>query len=202
MLRILAFDNFLKNNGGWAFDFGASIELGDRLELSLGVVDIGGMDWDVDPKIYTSNQIQTFDGIDVSEYISSDEEFVILDSIEALLDLTETNEVFSTTLPSKIYLGGKFKLNDMWSFGALIQSNGTGDRRANVIVFNGTARFSKFLSVGALYSFKSSNLSNIGLNVSMCAGPITGFLSTDNIFRIGSFKSTFSNLRAGLSIRI
>lgn len=197
-----SFDNFLKNNGGWAFDLGASMSLGDRLELSLGVVDIGGMDWDVDPKIYTSNQIQTFDGIDASEYITSDDEFVILDSIEALLDLTETNEVFSTSLPTKIYLGGKLKISDLWSVGALIQSNGSGDRRSNVVVLNGTVRLYKFMSVGGLYSIRSSNLSNIGLHLSMKAGPLTGFLSTDNVFRIGSFKSTFSNIRAGLSLRI
>ena len=197
-----SFDNFMKNNGGWAFDIGASIELMDKLELSLSLVDIGGMDWDVDPKTYTSNKIQTFDGIDVSEYITSDDEFVILDSIEALLDLEETNEIFSTTLPSKIYLGAKFKVSDLWSVGALVQSNGTGDRRSNVIVFNGTARVYEFLSVGALYSVKSSNLSNIGLYTSVNVGPVIGFLSTDNIFRLGSFKSTYSNIRAGLSISI
>ncbi len=197
-----SFDNFMKNNGGWAFDFGASVELMDRLELSLSVVDIGGMDWDVDPKTYTSNKVQTFDGIDVSQYITSDDEFVILDSIEALLDLEETNEIFSTTLPSKIYLGAKFKVSDLWSVGALVQSNGTGDRRANVVVFNGTAKVYDFLSVGVLYSVKSSNLANIGLLTSVNVGPVIGFLSTDNIFRLGSFKSTYSNIRAGLSISI
>jgi len=197
-----SFDNFMKNNGGWAFDFGASASLGESLELSLGIADIGGMDWDVEPKNYRSKKVQTFDGIDVSEYISSDDEFVILDSIEALLDLEETNEVFRTSLPSKIYLGGKFKISNLWTIGALIQSNGTGDRRANAIVFNGTARLYDFLSVGALYSFRSSNLSNIGLNASVKAGPVIGFVSTDNVFRLGSLKSTFSNIRLGLSVSI
>ncbi|MEM9545796.1 MAG: DUF5723 family protein [Bacteroidota bacterium] len=201
-VEAFSFDNFMQNNGGWAFDFGASFNVGDRLELTLSAVDIGGLDWDVDPKIYRSNEVQTFDGIDVSEYISSDDEFVILDSIEALLDLVETNEAFNTSLPTKLFLGGKFKISDLWSVGALVQTNGSGDRRSSVIVFNGTARLYSFLSVGVLYSYRSSNLSNIGLNISLNAGPVTGFLSTDNIFRIGSFDSTFSNLRAGLSIRI
>lgn len=197
-----SFDNFMKNNNGWAFDIGASVSLGDRLELSLSIVDIGSIDWDVDPKTYTSKKVQTFDGIDVSEYITSDNEFVILDSIEALLDLTETNEVFSTSLPSKIFLGGKFKISDLWSVGALLQSNGSGDRRANVFALNATAKLYKFLSVGAMYSIKSGNPANIGLHTSLHLGPVIGFLSTDNILRIGSFKSTNSNIRAGLSIHI
>jgi len=198
----ISFNNFMKNNGGWAFDFGASFNAGDKLELSLGIVDLGGMDWDVEPKIYTSTKVQTFDGIDVADYITSDEEFVILDSIEALLDLTETNEVFSTTLPAKMFLGGKFKVSDLWTVGTLIQSNGTGDRRANIIAFNGTAKLYDFLSVGAMYSIRSGNPANIGLHAVLSLGPVKSFLSTDNMFGIGSLSSKNSNLRFGLSIQI
>ena len=197
-----SFDNFMKNNSGWAFDVGASLTIGDRLELSMSVVDMGSIDWDVEPKTYASKMVENFDGIDVSKYITSDEEFVILDSLESLLDLTETNEVFNTSLPSKIYLGGKFKISDLWSVGALIQSNGSGDRRANVFALNGTAKLYSFLSVGAMYSIRSGNPANIGLHTSVHLGPLIGFLSTDNIFRIGSFKSTNSNIRAGLSIHL
>lgn len=197
-----SFDNFMSDNGGWAFDVGASLSLGDRLELSLSIVDLGSLDWNVNPKIYTSKKVQTFDGIDASEYITSEDEFVILDSLEALLDLTETNEVFRTTLPAKIYLGGKLKISDLWSVGALIHSNGTGDRRANVLALNTTARLYKFLSVGAMYSIKKGNPANLGLFTSLTIGPVNVFLSTDNIFRFGSFKSTNSNIRAGISIQI
>lgn len=197
-----SFDNFMKSNGGWALDLGASLNVGERLEVSLGIVDIGGMDWDVEPKNYSSKKVQTFDGIDVSEYITSDEEFVILDSVEALLDLEETNTVFRTTLPSKIYLGGRLKISNLWTLGALIQSNGSGDRRANVIAFNGTAKLYSFLSAGVMYSYKSGNPANIGLHTTVCIGPVRGFLSTDNLLRLGTFKSKNSNIRAGLSISI
>lgn len=195
-----SFDNFLKNNSGWAFDFGASLNVGDNLELSLGIIDIGGMDWDVEPKNYRSTKVQNFDGIDVSEYITNDEDFVLLDSLESLLDLTETNEIFSTSLPTKIYLGGTFKLSNLWTIGALVQSNGSGDRSNHVIAFNATARLYHFLSAGVMYSMKSGNPANLGLHTTLKIGPVIGFLSTDNMLRIGSFKSTNSNIRAGLSI--
>ena len=197
-----SFDNFMQSNGGWAFDFGASLDIGDRLELSLGVVDIGGMDWDLEPRTYQSTQVQTFDGIDVSEYITSDDEIVILDSLESLLDLTETNESFRTTLPTKIYLGGKFRISNLWTVGALIQSNGSGDRRLNVFALNATARLYKFLSVGVLYSMKSGNPVNLGIQTSLKVGPVIGFLSTDNMLRLGSLKNTNNNIRAGISIGI
>ena len=198
----ISLDNFMKNNGGWALDLGASMDIGDRLEVSLGIIDIGSIKWDVEPRTYRSSKVQTFDGIDVSDYITSDEEFVILDSLEALLDLTETNEEFSTRLPVRIYLGGILKLNDMWSVGALIQSSGVSDRRPNILSLNATAKISGLLSVGALYSVKSGNPANLGLLTSLNIGPVTGFLSTDNFLLLGSFKNKNTNIRAGLSIRI
>jgi hypothetical protein len=176
------------------------MDLGDRLEISLGIADLGGINWDLEPKTYTSNQIQTFDGIDVAEYITSDDEIVLLDSLETLLDLIETNESFSTSLPAKIYLGGNLKLTNLWSVGALIQSNGSGDRRINVLAINGTARLYSFLRVGVMYSMKNGNPMNLGLQTTVKVGPVIGFLSTDNLLRVGSFKSTNGNIRAGISI--
>ena len=198
----ISFDNFLSNNAGWAIDLGASLKVSDALELSLGMIDIGGIEWDVNPKIYTSKKVQTFDGIDVSEYITSDDEFVILDSIEVLLDLEETNEAFSTTLPMKIFLGCTFELNDMWTFGGLIQSNGSGDRRSNVLALNATARVFKFLSVGGMYSIKQGNPANIGLFGSFYMGPVVAFLSMDNVVKVGSFDSKNANARFGLTVQI
>jgi len=197
-----SFENFLSSNGGWAFDIGASANLGEKLELSLSILDIGGMDWDADPATYSSSTTQTFDGIDVSEYITSEEEFVILDSIESLLDLQETSTTFSTKLPTQIFLGGTFKLSDLWSFGAIVHSKGNGDRRENVLGLNATARLYKFLSAGVLYAIKNGQATNIGLHTSVKVGPVTGFLSTDSILKVGSLSSKNGTLRAGLSIKL
>ena len=197
-----SFDNFFSKNGGWAFDIGASLSMGDRLELSMSIIDVGSINWDVDPKIYSSKEIQYFDGIDIANYINSDDEIVILDSIENLLDLTETDTEFSTTLPTQIYLGARFKISDLWTVGGLIQSVGNGDRRANVLGLNATARVYSWLSAGVLYSAKTGNPANIGLSIKASAGPVIGFLSTDNVLNAGTFDGKNSNFRAGLSLRI
>lgn len=198
----ISFDNFLKNNTGWAVDLGASLQVNDALELSLGIVDIGGIKWDVDPKIYTSQKVQTFDGIDVSEYITSDDDFVILDSIEALLDLTETNDVFSTSLPVKIYLGGRLQLSNLWTVGGLIQSNGAGDRRSSVLALNATAKVFNFLSIGGMYSIKQGNPANVGLFGTLYMGPVVAFVSMDNVLKFGSIDSKTVNARFGLNVQI
>lgn len=201
-IQNFSFDNFFSNNGGWAFDLGASLSVGDRVELSLSVLDIGSINWDVDPKRYTSSGTQSFDGIDIANYINTDDEIVVLDSIESLLDISESNEAFSTTLPTQIYLGARFKINNFWSVGAIIQSVGNGDRRSNALGLNATANVYKWLSAGVLYSAKTGNAANFGLSLKAQLGPVIGFLSTDNILNAGSYDGKNSNFRAGLSLRI
>ena len=201
-IQNFSFDNFFSNNGGWAMDIGASMALGDRLELSLSVLDIGSINWDVDPKNYTSKGIQTFEGIDIANYINTEDEIVVFDSIENLLVITESSAGFSTTLPAQVYLGGRFKLSDLWTFGAMIQSVGNGERRANVMGINATASIYKWLSAGVLYSAKTGNPANFGLSIKTEVGPLIGFISTDNILNLGTFDRRNSNLRAGLSLRI
>jgi hypothetical protein len=201
-IQNFSFENFLSNNGGWAFDIGASVSLGDRIEVSLSVLDIGSIDWDVDPKSYSSKGVQTFDGIDIADFINTEDEIVVFDSLENLLEVTETSAGFSTTLPSQVYLGGRFKLSDLWTFGAMIQSLGNGERRANVMGVNATASIYKWLSAGVLYSAKTGNPANFGLSIKTEFGPLIGFLSTDNILNLGTFDGKNSNFRAGLSLRI
>lgn len=197
-----SFDNFLSSNGGWAFDLGASLSLSDRLELSLSILDIGSINWDIDPKRYTSNSSQFFEGIDIANYINTEDEIIVTDSIRELLQVEETNSPFSTPLPTQIYLGARLKISDLWTVGAIIQSIGNGDRRANVLGINAQANIYKWLSAGVIYSAKTGNIANLGFSATARLGPLSGFLSTDNIIKVGSFDGTNSNFRAGLSLRI
>ncbi|MFT6334047.1 MAG: hypothetical protein ACJATI_000779 [Halioglobus sp.] len=201
-IQNFSFDNFFSNNGGWAFDLGASLSVGDKLELSLSVLDIGSINWDVGSKRYSSQGSRSFDGIDIANYINTDNEIVVLDSLESLLDITETSTEFSTTLPTQIYLGARFKINNLWTVGAIVQSIGNGDRRTNVLGLNATASIYNWLSAGVLYAAKTGNVANIGISAAAKLGPLTGFLSTDNILKVGDFDGTNSNFRAGLSLRI
>jgi len=201
-LQNFSFDNFFSNNGGWAFDIGASLSVGDKIEVSLSVLDIGSINWDLEPKRYSSQGNQSFDGIDIVNYINSDDEIVVLDSIESLLDISESSAEFTTTLPTQIYLGGTLKISDVWTVGAIIQSVGNGDRRSNALGLNATMSVYKWLSAGVLYSAKTGNPANIGLNLKAQVGPVIGFLSTDNILNGGTFDGKNNNLRVGLSFRI
>lgn len=194
-------NNLFSNNGGWAFDLGASIDIG-KLELSASIVDIGSINWDAQTTIFSSNTTSTFEGIDVGEFINTEDGFVVLDSVEALLGLEESDASFSSSLPSQINLGVIYSINDQWAIGALARSIGTGDRNYSVLSFNVSTAINTYIHLGATYSIINGTTSNIGLNGKLKIGPVSAFLSSDNILQFADFRGQSSSLRAGLSISL
>jgi len=198
----LSFDNFMKGNNGWAFDLGASFDIGERLELSLSMIDIGSITWDTNAKSLTSKKVQTFDGIDLTKFVGTDDEIIVEDSIRALLGFVESNGDFSTTLPSQIYIGAKFQLSELWTLGALIHRMNYGGIARNAFALNATTQISVF-KVGVQYTARSESIFNIGINGSAKVGPVTGFLSLDNILSIPDPLATrHSSIRGGISVSL
>ncbi|MEE9439002.1 MAG: DUF5723 family protein [Saprospiraceae bacterium] len=197
-----SFDNFMTNNTGWAFDIGASLSIG-KIEMSLSIIDIGSIDWDKDVINYRTNSTVFLDGIDLSDLIINNQEISIADSLETILKFEESNNVFTTKLPTQIFLGGIVDISDKFSIGALFHSIGSEDRRSNAISLNVTTKINGFISAGILYAIKDSNVANFGIFGALKIGPVKGFLSTDNIFGIiSTTTSKESNIRAGLSLKI
>lgn len=192
--------NLLSANGGWAMDLGASVHLDDKLEISLGIVDIGYMRWTEDTKRYTSNQVAAFDGIDAGAFISSDDELFLEDSVRQLLSITEVDTSFTTYLPAQINLGARLKISELWTIGGVIRSTGAGDRRSQIIGLGANARLYPFLTVGGSYTIENGTFTSIGLHAIGKVGPLRGFVATDNLAGLFSDASRNVNFRAGLSL--
>ncbi len=200
--KSFSFDNFTSGNTGWAFDIGASVDLGDRIEVSLGVLDMGSITWDTDAKTLTSKKDQTFTGIDLSQYIGTDDDIIVEDSIRALLDFKETEGEFTSSLPTQVYLGGRLKLSDTWTVGALFHTTTFNEVSRTALALNATAKW-KIVSAGVQYTARSESAFNIGINGSLKLGPVVGFLTMDNILAISDPKAVhYASFRAGLSISI
>ena len=197
-----SFDHFMSGNGGWAFDVGASFDLGDRLELSLGILDLGSITWDKDAKTLKSKKNQTFDGIDLTSYIGTDDDILVEDSIRALLDFEETSGAFSSTLPSQMYLGARLQLSDMWTVGALLHTTNYQEKTRMALALNATTKW-KILRLGVQYTARSEGFFNIGLNGALHIGPVIGFLTADNILAIPDpFGVKYASFRAGVSVSL
>ena len=109
-------DNFepkvFGNNKGFAFDFGASLKVSDRLTVQTSVLNIGKINWEDEVYNYTSNGTVNFDGLDFKPILDEGDLEVdeILDTIANTFEFETTEDVFSSTLPSAFYLSGSYKL--------------------------------------------------------------------------------------------
>lgn len=197
-----SFDNFMSGNGGWAFDIGASMDLGDRVELSVGLLDIGSITWDQEATTLTSQRNQTFEGVDITQYIGTDDEIIVEDSIRALLDFEETQGSFSTTLPKQLYMGGRLRLTDMWTVGALLHTTTYQEKARTALALNATAKW-KMIRLGVQYTARSEGYFNIGMNGSLHLGPVVGFVTADNIIAAASpLGVQYASFRAGVTVSL
>ena len=201
-LQGFSFDNFLSGNSGWAFDLGASFDLGERLELSLGLIDIGSINWDTNATQLSSKKVQTFDGIDLTDYILTDDDIVLEDSIKALLDFEEQSATFSTALPRQVYVGGRLQLSDTYTVGALIHTTTYQDKTRTAIALNATATYG-VARIGLQYTARSESAFNIGANAALHIGPVIGFMTFENILALTDLtKTRYAAVRAGISVSI
>ncbi|HHH50286.1 MAG TPA: hypothetical protein ENK52_04835, partial [Saprospiraceae bacterium] len=114
------FSKLFSKNTGLAIDLGIDVAIGDKLKLSASVLDLGKINWTENTKTYTSKENFIYDGVDITDIIKSDSVSFegTLDTLDELFGFQESNLSYSTTLPMKFYLSGKYQFNEHWQFGA------------------------------------------------------------------------------------
>lgn len=180
---------FTKNTG-FAFDFGATIEVNDKITIAASVLDIGSIEWSEDTRNYTSNGQYTYDGLDISEAITGGDEDPDfgnpLDTIESIFRAVETNESYTVKLPSKFYLSGQLQLTEKLDVGAAFFTEKFRDQTFKALSFSGRYQVLKMLTVGATYAtlLEEEKHFNLGLNATVKVGPVQVFGTTDNIMSL------------------
>ena len=187
----ISFGKLFTKNTGLAFDLGAQLQVNDQLILSASVTDVGKINWKENVKNYQSEGSFTYEGLDITQIIRADSVSFegTLDTLDQLLDFTETNESYSTSLPTRFYLSGLYQLNDRWQLGAMVfgervptASSGNINEKINpAFALSGRAIINEYVSVGAVYSYRNNDFTNLGLNLRVAYGPVQFYALTDNI---------------------
>lgn len=202
------FDNFnasqlFSRNSGLAFDLGIHYRSG-KLELSASALDLGAqVDWTEDVRNYEIKGNYEFEGIEFAADILEDSTDFgsVLDTLEARFPITETFEGFSTTLPTRYYLGGQYHLNDTWRFGALLYMENEKEETQISTALSANVLLGKTFNVGATYALRADRADNLGLNAAVKLGPIQLVAATDNIITaIQPRNSHSANVRLGLNL--
>lgn len=181
------------SNLGFSVDIGAKYNISPQIEVSASVIDLGGIGWKSGITNLSHNGKFKWEGLNFSNSIDdTDQEYVpfsekienITDSIFSLLDFDINNNNFSTGIPTKVYIGGKYKLNDTYSVGLVDRILFFDGSVSNAITLSGNAQYGKVLSLSASYAVIGNAYANIGIATALKLGPVGLFLATDNILAI------------------
>ncbi len=176
---------FFSSNNGVAFDLGISYQVNEALQLSASILDLGSISWKDQSSKYTSRGNFTYDGFDLDEFLLNDSvEFEVkLDTLEEVFAFTKSAVEGETTLGTKMYLAGEYKINDKINVGALIYSNDISFSEI-AIGLNVQYRLGKSSRVGLNYGYRKGSFSNLGLQFASRLGPFVVFANTDNLISV------------------
>lgn len=187
------------SNLGVAFDLGASYLITPQIEVSASVIDLGVIKWKNNINNLLNQGTFTWKGLDFSnsinendpDYVPFDEKISSLsDSLSAAMQFTGAENAFTTTLPTRVYIGGKYQINDMFSAGLVDRILLYDNKVTNAVTLSGNAMFGKIVSLSASYSVIRNSYNNLGLGAAFKLGPVQFFVVTDNIMAITNVLTT------------
>jgi len=201
-----------KGNMGMAFDLGAVYKLTPKITFSGSIVDIGKISFKNNNHNLNHVSSYKWEGIDFSRSLDESKADYVdpSDLMDAELEKLEStfkpkrsefnSEAFDMSLPTKIYLGGTYAVNDRFGIGVLdcLYSNGT--IRRNTVTLSANAMLAKFFSLTGTYSAIGDSYNNLGLGMAIRLGFMQMYLVSDNLMALNEpAKAEFVNVRFGMN---
>lgn len=172
-------------NFGMGIDVGATYDLMHNIRLTASIIDLGYMKWGRESFTFKATNDFTFDGFDISEMISGDKEFDQIaeefgDSLLNTFDFVDSEDGYTTALPTKLYIGGTYKPVNFLSLGVLSRTSvGMGVRES--LTLSATLMAGDVLSTSLSYTMTNRSFNNFGFGVSLRGGPVQFFTVVDQI---------------------
>ncbi|HHH49677.1 MAG TPA: hypothetical protein ENK52_01715 [Saprospiraceae bacterium] len=195
---------FFSANKGIALDLGATFNIGEMISVSASILDVGQINWKDDAKNFTSRGSFSYEGLDLKPLLQGDSLSLgnILDSVEQVFMFEESPKEFSTSLPTKFYLSGTFKIKSL-QLGALFYGEAYQQKLYPAFALSARKEFGKIFSLGAVYSIRNKSFNNLGLNMALKLGPIQLFALSDNLFPLfNPLNAQNANFRFGLNVAV
>lgn len=180
---------FKSPSKGYALDLGARYWVSKRLSIAGSIKDLGKINWqgdtkvtNVDPIFYSFKGFDILDILDGGVFSGPDP---IQDEIDSVTNLFSANEVvgasYKTNLTGQVYLSADYQVGKIHNFGAMFYSDVyQGALRPEFTGFY-TLKLGQVFSAGLNAGYKNKTLTNIGAGISVKAGGMQIFASSDNI---------------------
>ncbi len=172
-------------NFGMGLDLGAEYMLMDNLQLSASLIDLGFIKWGRESYTFTASNDFTFDGFDISEVLEGDKEFDEIvdefgDSLLTTFDFIESEDGYTTGLPTKLYLSASYMPLDFLSVGALSRTTISMGVRES-LTLSATLFAGDVLSTSLSYTMTNRSFNNFGFGFGVRGGPVQFYAVVDQI---------------------
>mgnify|MGYP005845038689 CR=1 FL=1 len=164
-------------NLGAALDFGAIFTPTEKFEFSASVLDLGGINWNSNTVNLTQQSSVSWTGLNFSLDTNQ------TDPLAALTDsfrFKVTNDPYATPLSTKLFLGGRYFVNEAFSFGILSRNEFYRGRILPQLTLSANIN-EKFISSCLTYSMMHRTYSNFGFGLSFKIAPFNLYIFSDNI---------------------
>lgn len=209
--------DYFKNNGFGA-DLGITYKVMDKLTLGASITDLGYITWRNNTYQYTLDPATaryTFSGFDLNQLVNHNSNYLSqqLDSLKKKFEMKEQAiGSYTTMLPTKFYISGKYELIKNLNLGALFFGENYKGRFTSGATVALSKDFGRIISTTVSYTVSNRSYNNMGLGVSFNLTPVQLYFVGDNLLRapaslivdqnLNSYvnSSQLLTLRAGLNI--
>ncbi|WP_439183214.1 DUF5723 family protein [Carboxylicivirga taeanensis] len=190
-------DYFRTGNNGWAFDFGGTWNVIDKLTVGLAFNDIGYIKWKHNLQELSAQTAASY------EYVSvSDEDYLsdVFSDIEEAIQVTDKAASFTTGLMGTMNITADYQHRDWLNFGLVSKHFITDGKLIPETTLAVGMSPGSALSTVFSYSMMKGAPANLGLGLAVKAGAFQIYAVTDNInsaFNIE--KAKYVNARVGIN---
>jgi hypothetical protein len=174
--------DYLKNKG-FAIDLGVHFQPVENLTVSASIIDLGFIRWKNGTYNITQDAQFTFEGIDynVDDEIADSLLEDLSDSISDAFILNQADNVYSSFLNTRIYLGVKYNFTENISLGLLSRSQFVDGILRQQLTLSGNCKLSNMLSTSLSWSLMNKTANNFGFGLSFRIPPLNIYFISDNI---------------------
>lgn len=196
-------------NKGFGFDVGAQYKVNEDLTLSASIIDLGFIRWKSNTTEFYQDATFDWKGGDWSQSGNSDApdfkeiEDVMEDLVDSLGDkfqFRDRKNAYTTTLNSKFYVGGSYKLKEWVTLGALSRTQFYYGNISTSLTLSANTRLCRNVSTSISYTATNNSYTNLGLGLTAKLGCMQFYAVTDNVFGANLTKTQLINFRFGLNL--
>jgi hypothetical protein len=196
---------FNTRNSGFAIDLGVTYQIIEPVTFYASITDLGFINWKKDVYNFSMNGDFEIEGLNLtsSRNRNKDDDPAdnLLDSLQGLFKISETQNSYTRGLPTMIYIGGKYEISPGFNFGLLSRSVLYHGRLEQAVSLSANSSMGRRLSASVSYSMMNNKYDNFGMGLSWRGAGLQLYLLTDNLNAvIIPHRSNSINIWAGLNI--